>query len=104
MNERNEVVNNIDVVIEGMTLDLKRYVNKGKASKYVVDKNNGYIKNLTKARNFIATLMNSVDFHIVMALLQDITKLERRDPELNGHIIKLCKREGNRFGYLTKCY
>jgi hypothetical protein len=99
-----EVVNRIDVVIEGMTADLERYVKKGNANQFVVDKNNGYIERLVDVRNFIAMLANSVDFHIVMGLLSEITNLERKDPELTGHLIKLCKRKGNRFSLITKCY
>ena len=104
MSGEKEVVTNIDVVIEGMTFDLERYVSKGKANQFIVNKNNGYIERLTDVRNFVAMLANSVDFHIVMGLLREITNLERKDPELTGHMIKLCKRKGNRFSYITKCY
>ena len=99
-----EVVEKLDVVIEGITSDLERYVGRGNPHQFIVDRNNGYIKGLIGVRNFIAALANSVDFHIVMGLMREITYLERKDPELTGHIIKLCKRSGSRYSLITKCY
>jgi len=104
MSGEKEVVEKLDVVIEGITSDLKRYVSKGNAHQFIVDRNNSYIECLIDVRNFIAMLANSVDFHIVMGLLREIKSLERKDPELTGHIIKLCKRSGSRFSLITKCY
>ena len=103
MNSEKEIVENIDIVIDGMIRDLNQYVNRGNANQYIVNRNNAYIERLTNARNYIASIANSVDYHILMSLLHDIADLEKKDPELTGHIIKLCKNKGDRYGYLTKC-
>ena len=104
MSGEKEIVLKIDTVIENLENDLRRYVNKGKVNQFIVEKNNGYIERLTDARNFIAKMANSIDYHVMISLMQEIADLERKDPELTGHIIKLCKRKGDRFGYLLKCY
>ena len=99
-----DMVPQLDFVIDGLVSNMEQYVKRGNVKQYILDKNNTYIEILTRFRNAFVELSSNVNIHIMFDLVKQIDELERRDPELTGHIIKLCKRPGNKLSYIIKCY